>query len=92
MKWFNHFTSAHGNSDLTKVRMKYDANGYVIYRYCLELFSGDLGIKRSIKLEIPTLVYCTCHMAKSCDRNSGPMRFDPVLDGRLANPLGRVTK
>lgn len=43
MKWFKHMTDAHDSKDLTKVRIKYGADGYAIYWYCLELIAGDLG-------------------------------------------------
>lgn len=52
MKWFKHFTDAHDGNDLTKVRMKYGANGYAIYWYCLELIAGDLGVEENITFEL----------------------------------------
>lgn len=52
MKWFKHFTDAHDQNDLTKVRMKYGANGYAIYWYCLELIAGDLGYDDTITFEL----------------------------------------
>lgn len=42
MKWFKHFTNAHNDNAIKKVRMKYGADGYAIYWYCLELIAGDL--------------------------------------------------
>lgn len=42
MKWFKHYSNAHDNNKLTKVRMKYGADGYAIYWYCLELIAHDL--------------------------------------------------
>ena len=42
MKWFKHFTNAHNDNALKKIRMKYGADGYAIYWYCLELIAGDL--------------------------------------------------
>lgn len=45
MKWFKHFTDAKDSNDLTKVRMKYGADGYAVYWYCLECIAGDLGDK-----------------------------------------------
>ena len=52
MKWFKHFTSAHDNCDLTKLRMKYGATGYAVYWYCLELIAGDLGLSDKITFEL----------------------------------------
>lgn len=52
MKWFKHFTNAHDNNDLTKLRMRYGADGYAIYWYCLELIAGDLGVDESITFEL----------------------------------------
>lgn len=52
MKWFKHYTSAHDNNKLTKVRMRYGAEGYAIYWYCLELIAGDLGEQESINFEL----------------------------------------
>jgi len=43
MKWFKHFSNAHNDNALTKVRMRYGAEGYAIYWYCLELIAADLG-------------------------------------------------
>ncbi len=47
MKWFKHFTDAHNDNALRKVRMKYGADGYAIYWYCLELIAGDLDGHRA---------------------------------------------
>lgn len=52
MKWFRHFSNAHDNNNLTKVRMRYGAEGYAIYWYCLELIAGDLGTKDDITFEL----------------------------------------
>ncbi len=52
MKWFKHFTDAHDSNDLTKVRMRYGAEGYAVYWYCLELIAGDLGTKDRITFEL----------------------------------------
>ena len=52
MKWFKHFTNAHNSKDLTKVRMRYGAEGYAIYWYCLELIAGDLGSTEIITFEL----------------------------------------
>jgi len=52
MKWFKHYTDAHDGNDLTKVRMKYGAEGYAIYWYCLELIAGDLGVNEDITFEL----------------------------------------
>jgi len=43
MKWFKHYTNAHNDNSMQKVRMKYGAEGYAVYWYCLELIAGDLG-------------------------------------------------
>jgi hypothetical protein len=45
-------TDAHDNNDLTKVRMRYGADGYAIYWYCLELIAGDLGTEEKITFEL----------------------------------------
>lgn len=51
MKWFKHFTNAHNDNELMKVRMRYGADGYAIYWYCLELIAGDLdGHKANFEL------------------------------------------
>jgi len=42
VKWFKHFSNAHNDNALNKVRMKYGSDGYAIYWYCLELIAGDL--------------------------------------------------
>ena len=52
MKWFKHFTNASSNNKLTKVRMRYGAEGYAIYWYCLELIAGDLGESEEITFEL----------------------------------------
>lgn len=52
MKWFKHYSNAHDNNDLTKVRMKFGAEGYAIYWYCLELIAGDLGAEKAINFEL----------------------------------------
>ncbi len=52
MKWFKHFTNAHTNNSLTKIRMKYGADGYAIYWYCLELIAGDLGNSEDVTFEL----------------------------------------
>ncbi len=52
MKWFKHFTNARDSKDLTKVRMKYGADGYAIYWYCLELIAADLGTSPTVTFEL----------------------------------------
>ena len=52
MKWFKHFAGAHDNNKLTKVRMRYGADGYAIYWYCLELISSDLGTLPEVTFEL----------------------------------------
>lgn len=52
LKWFKHFTDAHDNNDLTKLRMKHGAEGYAVYWYCLELVAGDLGTSDVINFEL----------------------------------------
>lgn len=52
MKWFKHFTNASSNNKLTKVRMRYGADGYAIYWYCLELIAGDLGEAEDINFDL----------------------------------------
>ncbi len=52
MKWFKHFTNASANNKLTKVRMRYGAEGYAIYWYCLELIAGDLGESKDINFDL----------------------------------------
>jgi len=52
MKWFKHFTNAHNNNSLSKVRMKYGADGDAIYWYCVELVAGDLGHQENITFEL----------------------------------------
>jgi len=42
MRWFKHFSNAHNDNALNKVRMRFGADGYAIYWYCLELIAGDL--------------------------------------------------
>lgn len=52
MKWFKHMTDAHDSNDLTKVRVRYGADGYAVYWYCLELIAGDLGSSEKINFEL----------------------------------------
>lgn len=52
MKWFKHYSNASSSNDLTKVRMKYGADGYAIYWYCLELIAHDLGSVQTITFEL----------------------------------------
>mgnify|MGYP003423080361 CR=1 FL=1 len=52
MKWFKHMTDAHDGKDLTKVRIRYGADGYAIYWYCLELIAADLGASDKITFEL----------------------------------------
>lgn len=42
MLWFKHDTNAHSDAKLKKVRMKYGADGYAIYWYCLECIAGRI--------------------------------------------------
>lgn len=52
MRWFKHLTNAHDGMDLTKVRMKFGAEGYAVYWYCLELIAGDLGENGDVTFEL----------------------------------------
>lgn len=45
-------TDAHDGKDLTKVRIRYGADGYAIYWYCLELIAADLGASEKITFEL----------------------------------------
>jgi len=62
MKWFKHFSNSHNNNKLTKVRMRYGADGYAIYWYCLELIASDLGESKQITFEL-------CHDAEVIGHN-----------------------
>ena len=42
MKWFKHYSNAHSDSKLMKVRMKYGADGYALYWLCLEYIVEDI--------------------------------------------------
>ena len=42
MKWFKHDSDAHTDAKLRKLRIRYGAEGYGIYWYCLELISGNI--------------------------------------------------
>lgn len=52
MKWFKHYSMAHNNNKLTKVRMRFGAEGYAIYWYCLELIVSDLGTQPEVTFEL----------------------------------------
>ena len=52
MKWFKHFTNARDSKKLTKIRIRYGAEGYAIYWYCLELIAGDIGTTETINFEL----------------------------------------
>jgi hypothetical protein len=52
MKWFKHFTNASTNNKLSKLRMRYGADGYAIYWYCLELIAGNLGESDEINFDL----------------------------------------
>jgi hypothetical protein len=45
MKWFKHDTNAHTDAKLEKVLMRYGADGYALYWYCIELIAGKLDSK-----------------------------------------------
>lgn len=42
MKWFKHFSNAHNDNSIRKLKMKYGVKGYGIYWYCLELIVADI--------------------------------------------------
>ena len=52
VKWFKHYSNAHNNNSLTKLRMRYGAEGYAIYWYCLEMIAGELGESDNITFEL----------------------------------------
>lgn len=43
MKWFKHESNAHNDAKLGKLRIRYGAEGYGIYWYCLELIAGSVS-------------------------------------------------
>lgn len=45
MKWFKHDSNAHTDAKLQKVLMRYGADGYATYWYCLELIAGEVDAK-----------------------------------------------
>ena len=42
MKWFKHDSDANQDAKLKKLRLKYGAQGYGIYWYCLELIARNV--------------------------------------------------
>ena len=51
MKWFMHQSSAHRDTKLKKVLMKYGAEGYGLYWYCIEHICADVDPKLTFELE-----------------------------------------
>ena len=42
MKWFKHDSDAHADAKLERILIKYGADGYAIYWYCLELIAAKV--------------------------------------------------
>ena len=42
MKWFKHDSNAHTDAKIEKVLMRYGAEGYALYWYCIELIAGKV--------------------------------------------------
>lgn len=51
MKWFKHDSDASNDAKLKKLRIKYGAQGYGIYWYCLELISRNVE-KHNLTFEL----------------------------------------
>jgi len=51
MKWFMHESSANRDTKLRKVLIKYGAEGYGLYWYCLEHICADVDPKLTFELE-----------------------------------------
>lgn len=51
MKWFKHDSDAGNDAKLRKLRMKYGAQGYGIYWYCLELIARNVE-KHNLTFEL----------------------------------------
>lgn len=51
MKWFKHDSDASNDAKLKKLRLKYGAQGYGIYWYCLELIARNVE-KRNLAFEL----------------------------------------
>ncbi len=51
MKWFMHQSQAHRDTKLKKVLMKFGAEGYGLYWYCLEQICADIDPKLTFELE-----------------------------------------
>lgn len=51
MKWFKHDSDASNDSKLKKLRLKYGAQGYGIYWYCLELIARNVE-KHNLTFEL----------------------------------------
>ena len=45
MRWFKHDSNAHTDAKIQKILMRYGADGYAIYWYCLELIAGKVDAK-----------------------------------------------
>ena len=43
MKWIKHHADAHEDAKLRKVMIRYGAEGYAVYWYCLELIAGKVS-------------------------------------------------
>lgn len=46
MRWFMHDSNAHTDAKLRKVMMRFGADGYGLYWYCLELIAGNVDAGR----------------------------------------------
>lgn len=51
MKWFMHQSQAHRDTKLKKVLIKYGAEGYGLYWYCIEHICADIDPKLTFELE-----------------------------------------
>lgn len=51
MKWFMHQSAAHRDTKLKKVLMKYGAEGYGLYWFCIEHICADVDPKLTFELE-----------------------------------------
>ena len=51
MKWFKHDSDASNDAKLKKLRLKYGAQGYGIYWYCLELIARNVE-KHNLTFEL----------------------------------------
>ena len=90
MKWFKHQSDAHMNAKLQKILIKYGAQGYGLYWFCLECVAGNIS-DHKLTFELEHDAEILAHHLKMDSRMVEEIMTYMVSLGLFENRGGTIT-